>query len=195
MMSLHANIDTIARFAGKCGEVEARRAFQDLQSWRDTKSARTAICHAAQVVRLAREVPPFQLRGCDSFLLYHSIMVLWTYSMLHRGSSAQTQSGLQAGAEHENHVLLDDNDNEQRTAFVHMGVGSPCVRLIDRLERSSRANRIDADYCDLRYPQAVMAMGVKVFEGNLPNETRQNMPQLIKSLCALLSGLGSLTDV
>jgi hypothetical protein len=43
MMSLHVNVDTVIRFAGKCGEVEAHCAYQDLRLWSVEKSARIAI--------------------------------------------------------------------------------------------------------------------------------------------------------
>ena len=43
MMSLHVNVDTVMRFAGKCGEVEAHIAYQDLRLWSGEKSARTAV--------------------------------------------------------------------------------------------------------------------------------------------------------
>jgi hypothetical protein len=43
MMSLHVNIDTVMRFAGKCGEAEAHSAYQDLKSWSGEQSARTAV--------------------------------------------------------------------------------------------------------------------------------------------------------
>lgn len=77
MMSLHVNADEVTRFAGKCGEDEAHRAYKELQTWASSKQARKAIWHAAQVLRAAREVPPYQLRGPDAFLIYHTVMVLW----------------------------------------------------------------------------------------------------------------------
>lgn len=43
MMSLHVNVDTVMRFAGKCGETEAHCAYQDLRVWSADKSARTAV--------------------------------------------------------------------------------------------------------------------------------------------------------
>ena len=43
MMRLHVNVDTVMRFAGKCGEVEAHIAYQDLRLWSGEKSARTAV--------------------------------------------------------------------------------------------------------------------------------------------------------
>lgn len=43
MMSLHVSVDTVMRFLGKCGEAEAHRAYQKLQSWSTEKSARIAV--------------------------------------------------------------------------------------------------------------------------------------------------------
>jgi hypothetical protein len=43
MMSLHVNVDTVMRFAGKCGEAEAHSAYQDLKLWGGERSARTAV--------------------------------------------------------------------------------------------------------------------------------------------------------
>ncbi|CZT18285.1 uncharacterized protein RCC_04129 [Ramularia collo-cygni] len=189
VMSLHVDTDLITRFAGKCGEAEARRAYKDLQPWSRTKDARTAIVHAAQAVRIARTVPPYQLRGCDSFILYHAIMVLWTYSMMHQGAQRQDKDVETKRQDKSALVLLDEESNDRIAAFILLDSGQPC------LSGSHHASQVGQDtshVCDLRNPQAVMAMGVKVFEGNLPNETRQNLPQLIKCLCELLSELGSL---
>lgn len=198
MMTLHVNTDMITRFAGKCGEAEARRAYKDLQPWSCTKDARAAILHAAQVIRVARNVPPYQLRGCDSFILYHAIMVLWAYSMMHQGAKRQNTDeashNIQRGAGPKRQdetvlVFLDEDSNDQITTFILLDSGQPCL---NGLSHVSQTDRDDLRICDLRNPQAVMAMGVKVFEGNLPNETRQNLPRLIRSLCELLSELGSL---
>jgi len=67
-MLLHANLDMITRFAGNCGEEEARRAYTLLQPWSQTKEARIAVSHAGQLLRAVRAIPPYQIRGQDSFI-------------------------------------------------------------------------------------------------------------------------------
>ncbi|KAF3039906.1 hypothetical protein E8E12_005699 [Didymella heteroderae] len=89
-MFLHVNLDTITRFAGKCGETAANSAYTHLSPWSQTKEARIAIHHAGQVLRAARHIPPYQIRGPDSFMIYHAIMVLWTYSMMVRDRAKKT---------------------------------------------------------------------------------------------------------
>lgn len=89
-MFLHVNLDLITRFAGNCGESAANSAYTHLSPWSQTKEARIAICHAGQVVRAVRQTPPYQIRGPDFFMLYHAIMVLWTYSMMVRDRAKKT---------------------------------------------------------------------------------------------------------
>lgn len=48
-MYLHVDLDTVTRFAGRCGEEAAHRAYIALQPWCRSREARTAIgmCHAS----------------------------------------------------------------------------------------------------------------------------------------------------
>ncbi|GIZ45515.1 hypothetical protein CKM354_000867700 [Cercospora kikuchii] len=205
MMSMHVNPDDVTRFAGKCGEIEAHRAYQELQSWSQSKRARTAICHAAQVIRLAREVPPYQLRGADAFIIYHAVMVLWAYGMMQRDLARRTRSStpnpgtsLREQQERENAtpVYLDEEKNAAIDAFLLMGTGRPCLRIRQvgrgKSHDETYRSRQQQQYCDLRHAQAIMQVGVAVLEENYPNEMRKNLPQLIRSLCELMHELGAL---
>lgn len=201
MMSLHVNADEITRFAGKCGEDEAHRAYKELQSWVSSKQSRKAVWHAAQVLRAARAVPPYQLRGSDAFLIYHAVMVLWSYGMLKRDAARRTGSATPAnGSTNANTgsferqssdiVVLDGESDRKMEAFLVMGSGRACLQIDTASSSSNRAHQ--PQLCDLDNPQVVMAVGVKVLEGNYPGEARDKLPQLIKSLCDLMSELGSL---
>ena len=189
MMSLHADIDCVTRFAGKCGEAEAHRAYRVLLPWAQSKNARVAMWHAGQVVKLARDVPPYQLRGPDVFLIYHSVMVLWTYAMLQReagkpsGHGSPGQDVIAAMPKSADEVVYLDAEgtNTRLESFLAVGSGRPYLGT-------------DATTsCDMRDPRGVMAVGVRVLEGNYPNEVREHLPQLIRSMCELMGELGSLT--
>ncbi|KAF2215303.1 hypothetical protein CERZMDRAFT_120231 [Cercospora zeae-maydis SCOH1-5] len=233
MMSMHVNPDDVTRFAGKCGETEAHRAYQELQGWSQSKRARTAIWHAGQVIRLAREVPPYQVRGADAFIIYHAVMVLWAYGMMQRdiarrarSSSPRPGRSVGVGGEQEQQeqeqdggrascVYLDEERTAAVEAFVVMGTGRPCLRMRRRRAEtgscwrssSSSSNKLELELmvsgqawqsqwqcCDVRHAQAVMQVGVAVLEENYmyPTELRPNLPQLIRSLCELMRGLGAL---
>lgn len=205
LLSLHVSVDDVMRFAGKCGEEEAHRAYQALQTWFESKSARTAVFHASQVLRAARTVQPYQLRGCDAFLIYHTVMVLWVFGMMHRDIARRTRQssplpnsrqGSQipfrdGGSINEPDVFLDGPKSFETESFVQMNIGRPCLQLL-HLPLDQPRQQGDSAVCDIYNPNCVLRLGIQVLEGNCPSEQRPKMPQMIKTLCNLMSELASL---
>lgn len=209
LMLLHTNLDLITRFAGKCGEDEARRAYTQLQPWSQTKEARIAVSHASQILRAVKAIPPYQIRGQDSFMLYHAIMVLWTYSMMIKGQAkrtatntparGQTQTGsMPTGGEF---VFLDDLPSPNSACidnFILNNVGTICLRFPTcGRQPSATATTFQKTsskpaFCELRSPAHIMAIGVAILEATHPDVDRQNGPPLIKALCGLMEELGNL---
>jgi hypothetical protein len=200
-MYLHVDIDLIARFAGKCGETAANSAYTYLSPWSQTKEARIAICHAGQVVRAARHIPPYQIRGPDSFMLYHAIMVLWTYSMMVRDRAkktgtttpSRTQPNLPPGKM----VYLDDlasGNQSDIDAFIAMNSGMPCLRIIytHKPDISESESIPRPEICNLKYPSQVMRVGISLFDASHPDVDRGTGPPLIRALCGLMEELGGL---
>ncbi|KAI7355421.1 hypothetical protein KC354_g10788 [Hortaea werneckii] len=192
LMTLHVNLDTIMRFAGKCGEAEAQQAYQVLVVWLPTKPARLALWHAVQVVKAARDAAPYQLRGCDAFLTWHAVSLMWAYGMLQqnvarrtaRSSPVPDSTTLEASApaRQKQLVFLDGERSAEVDDFFYRNDGIPCMRLSD----SSRT------VCSLHKAQNVMTIGIEALERNCPGEGRTGMPQMIKSLCDLMEELGKL---
>lgn len=200
-MYMHTSVDTITRFAGKCGEEEANRAYHLLQPWSQTKDARIAICHAGQVLRAAREVPKHQLRGPDSVIVHHSIMVLWTYSMMMndraRRTGANTPERSDAHSSPDNHstmVLLDapsTSNSAEVDAFIQKEIGRPC--LTTNPQHNTRDDgSSETQFCDLRSPSKIMEIGVELLDAKHPEVERQNKPPLTRALCNLMEELGRL---
>lgn len=77
-------------------------------------------------------------------------------------------------------VFLDDVSSPQLEAYLYNGTGRPALRFPD------------GQCCELRNVTSVMALGCRVLEGNCPGETRDRLPQMIKSLCNLMDELGGL---
>ena len=202
-MTLHVDLDIVMRFAGKCGEEEAHRAYQILQAWRSTKQGRAATWHAGQVIKAAKVTRPYELRGAEAFLTYHAIMVLWTYSMMyidsakHSGTttplpghrSADTNQLLRQEVATP-FVYLDDAMSHETEAYLLIGVGRPCLRMQGVREQAISTN--EPAVCDLRSPPLVMQMGVQVLRSNCPSDRPENMPQMLRSLCDVMDGLGRL---
>lgn len=185
-MYLHASLDDIQRFAGKYGEDEARRSFAVLDGWSRARAARAAVWHAGQVLKAARAVPPYQLRGFDSISIYYATLALWVYAVLHcrrgRGGGDDDDAGLQGGTEAPL-VHLDGLRTREVTAFLTQDAGTPVLGLRD-----------GAAPCFVRrQPGQVMLAGAQVLEGNYPNSGRDELPPMIMSLRDLMRDLGGLS--
>lgn len=150
--------------------------------------------HASQLLRTAKDIPPYQIRGADAFITYHAIMVLWSYGMMLKNSARRTAMSTPVGGQSkrppikegplaqgiESNVFLDDLSSMQLSAYLHDGMGRPALRFPD------------GQCCEVRNVASIMALGCRVLEGNCPGETRDHLPQMIKSLCNLMDELGSL---
>jgi hypothetical protein len=211
-MLLHANLDMITRFAGKCGEEEARRAYTQLQPWSQTKEARLAVSHAGQLLRAVRAIPPYQIRGQDSFMLYHAIMVLWTYSMMMKGQAKRTVPGTPARGRAQSAtslneataiVFLDDprplsnGSSSAVDGFILRSAGRACLHFPapqppGTTSTSSHVASPTPSVCDLRSPAQIMGLGIAVLEATHPHVDREKGPPLLRALCGLMEELGNL---
>jgi hypothetical protein len=205
-MFLFVNLETIVHFAGKCGEEAAHRAYIALQPWSVSKDARIAISkseimsrqdltdsclgHAGQVLHAARAIPSYQNRGQDSFMIYHAIMVLWTYSMLMSDRAKRTGTNTpsapsQSAQSISKPVFLDDaRYSNQNTvdAFILLNNGTPCLRMSIQ----------PPEICQLKYPSQVMKTGINLLDGTHPDVGRDIGPPLLRALCGLMEELGGL---
>ncbi|KAH7074454.1 C2H2 type zinc finger domain-containing protein [Paraphoma chrysanthemicola] len=199
-MFLHVNLDLIMRFAGKCGESAANSAYTNLSPWSQTKEARIAICHAGQVIRAARHIPPYQIRGPDSFMTYHAIMVLWTYSMMVRDRAKKTGTSTPSRAQpapQAKIILLDDAPASVQSdvdTFILSNTGMPCLRIVSTHHSIAPepASASRPELCDLRYPSQVMKVGVRLLDATHPDVDRETGPPLMRALCGLMEELGGL---
>ncbi|KAL5041177.1 hypothetical protein BDW71DRAFT_13821 [Aspergillus fruticulosus] len=185
MMHLHVELDSIQRFAGQFGEMEARREYPKLREWAFTKEARTSIWHAGQVLRAARLVLPFQLRGFDSLAIYHATLVLWVFGLLWCGEKQRDNSTNPTNGHPNQLVRLDGPETELTKALINRSVGQPGLTL------HSASSGDSAVFCPLTSPRLVMDVGRQVFETNFQGAT-DYLPPLVENLRNLIRELGSL---
>jgi hypothetical protein len=197
-MYLHANLDDISLFAGRVGETAAHSAYTRLSPWSQTKESRIAVYHAAQILRAISLIPAYQIRGPDGYMLYHAIMILWTYSMMIRdrarktGTTTPTRTIQTTGGT----VFLDDAPSKNQTeidAFIRMNSGKPYLHAISTPSTSGTSHsRERRETCDLRYPSQVMKAGVIILNSTHPDTDHEHKPPLISALCKLMEELGGL---
>lgn len=195
-MYLHINLDSIQRFAGQFGELEAREEYPRLRDWSVTREARTAIWHAGQVLRAARQVPPFQLRGFDVLSIYHATLVLWIFGLLQCVGKLRdalnllpgSSSGGGGGQQTEPLIGLDGPENEFTKAFVNGAVGQPGLTYYSADPEGGHVS-MSIQLCN---PHLIMEVARQVLEGNCQG-SGDNLPPLVGNLCNLIRELGDLS--
>ncbi len=188
MMHLHVNFDSIQRFAGQFGESEARREYPRVRDWSLSKEARTSIWHAGQLLRAARLVLPFQLRGFDILAIYHAILVLWVFGLLRCGEQhREVATTSPPDGRLDPLVTLDGPETESVKAFITRSIGQPGLTL----HSVGPAGENSTVFCQLASPRLVMDVGRQVFDNNFPGAT-DNLPPLVDNLRNLIRELGSL---
>lgn len=193
MLYLNINMDIIQRFVGKFGEVEARKAYFLLREWGQTKEARCAVWHAGQIFRIARQVPPYQLRGFDSIVIYHAALILWVYALLKCGESKHTAQPTHGCTDRpiasSSAIYLDQEENSLTRAFLAHGSGRPGVTLPLSEEREDGQS---FQFCGLNQPRDIMAVALQIYESHTPLMPGQILPPLISNIRELVRDLGSL---
>jgi hypothetical protein len=187
-MYLHANLDDISLFAGRVGEAAAHTAYTRLSPWSQTKEARIAVYHAAQILRAISLLPAYQIHGPDDYMLYHAMMILWTYSIMIRDRARKTGATTPTRTIQttERTVFLDDGLLKNETnidAFIRMNSRQPFLRAISTpLPSGAPHSRERQEICDLRYPSQVMKAGVKILNSTHPDTDHEHKPPLIRAL-------------
>ncbi|KAI1067127.1 hypothetical protein LB506_003868 [Fusarium annulatum] len=191
MMTLHAPMAHIQRFAGKEGEGEARRVAPIVSEWRQSSAARVAIWHAGQVLRRARQFPPTTLQSFYAVATYHAALVLWTYSILGNQSSKQGEIVVPNGMSRNGStdessltpVMLDGEENDDSRAFCILGHGTPGLS-------HSAYTGVTRTFYTLADPTLIMQLSVDTLRSNLLS-TDHAPPLLICNLIGLMEDLCS----
>lgn len=165
IMTLHVSLDDLQSFSGKAGEAEAHKASDALnRHWATTATARHAVFHAGQVLRLARLLPRASLRDFSAVAVYYASLTLWIYGLL-RPEDEGGEGPV---------VCVDGEDSHDTRAFLERG-GVPAVRVEDQPAALGADGRVLAE------ARAVMR-GNYVVGG-------EAVPPLVESLGALMGDL------
>jgi hypothetical protein len=134
-------------------------------------------------------------------MLYHAIMVLWTYSMMVRDRAKKTGTTTPMRAQQislpSKVIYLDDATSENQTAvnaFILVNSGIPCLRIISTHQpvSSESGATTRSEICNLQYPSQVMKVGVMLLDTTHPDVDRETGPPLVRALCGLMEELGGL---
>ena len=180
LMHLYVSLEDVQLLAGKDGEEETRRVIPILSSWAGSTDARKALFHAGQVIRAAKDFPPFTLRDSPAVGVYHASLVFWAWAVFSRKHERANVPSQSAGTT--NLVVIDGGESAELQRFLVLGKGIPCIQGIS--EGSTPTTVI---------PLKHIAEVMKTINGTLQrhfNEDERTCPTLLENLTKLMQSLG-----
>lgn len=176
---LHVSFNDIQLFAGREGDEEARRVYPGLQTWVESREARTALWYAGQVVRYAK-----MLGGVREFFavaVYHASLTFWAYGVLRLGGERMNAMDHSSGDE-STLVWLDGDEVEDVKRFVALGSGSPCFSAAGQVAKISEPGKV---------MNAIISVLKGVDDNGSARDGQTVVPPLVENLSQLIRELGS----
>lgn len=180
-MHVHTSLDDVQLFTGLEGVDEARRIYPELVTWSQTSSARQAIWHAGQVLRIAKNGPKSTLIAISAVAVYQAALAFWTYGLMlrdvvhsrHNSTSQYTHT----------YIWLDELETPEKGAFIEHNIGIPVIRgLYDA------GNPLSPPVATLDQPARILDVILHVFRENW-NAPGVAVPVLVENLIKLMVGL------
>jgi hypothetical protein len=131
LMHLHMSMEEVQHFCGLEGIEDLSAVHSSMQEWASSKTARSAVWHAGQVVRALKLLPALHLRDFHAISLFHASLAFWAFGLAERtfaldqGSSKQTASAV-TGLRHA--IYLDDEETSASYRYITMGRGKAAIR-------------------------------------------------------------------
>ena len=186
LMIFHANLEDLQRFAGRFGEREAVEATGEFRIWAKTTEARTAVWHAAQVIRAARRLVPNALMAFNAVAVYYATLTLWIYGLMapHSPSWPDTenrhiQSQIQSS---KLEVILNAEDGPECRAFRENEMGIPGIVAYGPDGR---------EFIPVKSADRILQFARQLYRQNYPVKELP-LPPLVEGFCDLLKELESL---
>lgn len=179
-MHLHMSFGDVQSFAGIDGQEESKKVYPELREWAKTMSARDAIWHAGQVIRIAKQVPKGSLVAFPAVAVYQAALAFWTYGLMMDHNDIDPNLHQPAPL-----VWLDEPETEDKQRFIRHDIGQPALRGLN-----NHTNTSSPSPAALTQPSHVMDVIIHVLRTSLdvPGVPR---PVLVENLIQLMTGLRS----
>jgi hypothetical protein len=131
LMHLHMSMEDIQRFCGLEGAEDLQVVQASIHEWASSKTARSAVWHAGQVLRHSKRLPALHLRDFHAISLFHASLAFWSLGLAERifargqGSSKQAASPI---ADLRHAIHLDEDETSATYRYITMGRGVPAIR-------------------------------------------------------------------
>ncbi|GES65089.1 C6 transcription factor RegA [Aspergillus terreus] len=149
LMHLHMSLEEVQLLATGLEQLDTLGKIPPtIAAWSASKDGRTAVWHAAQIVREARGSRPQCLRDFAAVALYQATLALWAYGMA-IGSLANISTAQES-------IWIDSEETEHIQRFISLGRGRPALHGWSP----------QGGFVDLWDPTAVLTMAIQLMHYN-----------------------------
>lgn len=130
LMHLHISLEELQHYCGLEGPEDTGSAHTAMKEWAGSKTARSAVWHAGQVVQATRKLPPMLLRDFYAISLFHASLTFWAFGLASR-MYPQDQSKIKEAASpvsSQQVVYLDDEETSATYRYISLDVGTPALQ-------------------------------------------------------------------
>ncbi|KAJ0416731.1 hypothetical protein BJY00DRAFT_325986 [Aspergillus carlsbadensis] len=175
LMHLHMSLEEVQLLATGLEQPDILGQIPPtLGAWSASKDGRTAVWHAAQIIREVRSSRPQCLRDFAVVALYQATLALWAYGMAFEGLSS-------ISASHES-IWVDGEDSDHIQRFISVGRGRPILHGWSP----------EGGFVDLWDPTAVLTMAMQLMHDN-HSGLDAHEPPLVECLIHALQKLREVT--
>jgi hypothetical protein len=186
LLYLHVSLDDLQLFAGKDGEEQARRIYVPLQQWVETREARQALWHAAQVLRAAKYFPRNHLKDFYAVAVQHASLALWTYGVVTKAKRRVQPYGMIMAARKV--IFLDGPETLETQQFIALYEGDPTIRGPETPNGTEpRSSSVDDPRGCMEIVNDILRAASKV--------EADEVPPIVENMCNLIKKLGDATLV
>jgi hypothetical protein len=128
LMHLHMSLEEVQHFCGLESAEDTNTVHASFKEWADSKTARSAVWHAGQVVRGIRALPATHLRDFYAISLFHASLALWTFGLaspLFVPNRENRREDAGHAADLSQVVYLDDEETSATYRYITLARGTP----------------------------------------------------------------------
>ncbi|KAM0324343.1 hypothetical protein ACHAQA_008124 [Verticillium albo-atrum] len=178
LLHIYTPFEDLQIFAGIEGPEQARTIYPAVLDWARGESARKAVWHAGQAIRLTRHLPSSTIRGFTAIMVYHASLAFWVYGLASDKLDSREQWTETPGSSSSTQVWLDEPDSLPVQRFLQLGSGFPCIHGM-----SDEGAVVGVP---ISSPDRIMETVLGVLRENFEGTAR---PLLVEKLVQLMAGL------
>ncbi|KAK3983920.1 zinc finger protein klf1 [Cladorrhinum sp. PSN332] len=196
LMNLNVCLNDLQIFSGKEGEEQAKKILPNLQRWRGTPEARTAIWHAGQIYRQGKMFfPQGHLKDFYAIAVQHASLCIWTWGIVTRSLNGGRDGtggggrGMEAGQR--GVVYIDDEESPAAQHWRDFDQGGrPAIRGGPVKDSGGGGGGPGGTGSLLENPWACMAIAQQILQANFAGG-REGLPPVSENIVLVLKQLES----